>query len=1009
MSFMNTFTKNSLSALESAQNLARGLQHSVIQPVHLAVILFDQREAQRANPMAGSSEAGSADFSLGPALVERAGGDLDLLKGSLRQLLKRIPSQTPAPVQVEVGPHLLAVLRSANNLRMQQQDSHTALDHLVLALAGADQSPGAASPGQSAAVRDVQEALRGAGITAAKLTEAARATRGSRKVTSDMDDANFEALKKYGVDLVERASSGHLDPVIGRDDEIRRVIRVLSRRTKNNPILIGEPGVGKTAVVEGLAQRIVRGDVPDGLHCRVISLDMGALLAGASYRGEFEARLKAVLQEVSDARGRVILFIDEIHTVLGAGRSGDGGAMDAANLLKPMLARGELRCIGATTLEEYRKHVEKDAAFERRFQPVHVSEPTIPDTISILRGIKDKYESHHGVRIADAALVSAAQLGARYITQRFLPDKAIDLLDEACANVRVQLDSQPEAIDKLERRQLRLEVELAALEKEEAGDQAARQRADAVRASLASIQESLAPLRARYEAERGRVDQMRTLRRKLDEVYQKMEEAERNRQTDVVADLRYGAIPDLRARLEELSTLEEADRSAPASPGGAGTPAEAPMLSETVGPDQIAEIVSRWTGIPVSRLTQTERDKLLHLGENLHKQVIGQSEAVDAVAAAVLRSRAGLSRERQPVGSFLFLGPTGVGKTELAKALARELFDDESNIVRLDMSEYMERHSVARLIGSPPGYVGYDDGGQLTEAVRRRPYSVVLFDEVEKAHPDVFNSLLQVLDDARLTDGRGRVVDFSNCVLIMTSNLGAKHLFDSFRQGAGDGTGTGTGTGGGLSKATREKVMDAVRGHFRPEFLNRLDDIVLFAPLRTDELRQVVRLQFGSVGRRLRDRNIELVIEDSACDLVLAEAYDPAYGARPLRRYIEKNLVTELSRQLVAGVLHNDQRVAVAAEPGARRFAFRVLADLAPATGAGRGGRDVDDDDDSTMDLVGGGNGAVGRKGVPGGARQHHAAKRQNTGGGRIESLSSDDFEDLSGDEDSHMEVDSRR
>jgi ATP-dependent Clp protease ATP-binding subunit ClpB len=699
------------------------------------------------------------------------------------------------------------------------------------------------------------------------------------------------ALETYGQNLCELADAGKLDPLIGRDEEVRRVVQVLARRTKNNPVLIGEPGTGKTAIVEGLAQRIVENDVPDALRsCKVISLDMGALIAGASYQGQFEERLKSVLEEVKKAEGKIILFIDEVHTVLGAGKS--GGQMDAANLLKPMLARGELRCIGATTLEEY-KHVEKDPAFERRFQKVLVGEPSVPDTVSILRGLKNKYETHHGVHINDSALVAAANLSSRYIQDRFLPDKAIDLVDEACAKVRCQLDSQPEVIDQLERKQLQLDVEATALKSEK--DAASKQRLKVVQETLEQVKNELGPLKKRHALDKARVDEVRTLKRKLDQLTSKMEAAERRKDLSLVADLRFGAIPEMQRKLEhttkELENFhaEHGDHR---------------LLTEIVDQESIAEIVSRWTGIPVSKLTQSQSQKLLELHETLQQRVLGQKQAVQAVADAVMRSRAGLSNAKQPA-SFLFLGSTGVGKTELAKALAFALFDNEKHMIRLDMSEYMEKHSVSRLIGAPPGYVGYEQGGQLTETVRRKPYSVVLLDEVEKAHPEVLNALLQVLDDGRLTDGKGRTVNFANAVIIMTSNLGSQYLNEkTLPLDAPEGP---------VPEKVKEMVMSVVRQHFRPEFLNRLDDIVVFSPLRKESLRKIVVQQAQSVGDRLKERDIQLHLDPSAVDFVLEQAWDPAYGARPLRRFMDHHVATELSRMLLAGKLPEHSTVNVSA------------------------------------------------------------------------------------------------
>lgn len=724
------------------------------------------------------------------------------------------------------------------------------------------------------------------------------------------------------------AEQGKLDPVIGRDDEIRRVIRVLSRRTKNNPVLVGDPGVGKTAIVEGLAQRIVRKDVPANLQARLFSLDMGALIAGAKYRGEFEERLKAVLKEVKDAEGGIILFIDEIHLVLGAGKT--DGAMDAANLLKPMLARGELRCIGATTLDEYRKYVEKDPAFERRFARVDVGEPSLLDTISILRGLTPRYEAHHGVRIQDSALVTAATLAHRYIQNRFLPDKAIDLVDEACANVRVQLDSQPEIIDNLERKRLQLEVEETALSKEK--DAASKQRLAKVKEEISTIDDQLRPLRAQYEAERGRVNEIQNLQKKLDDLKNKIADAERRRDLATAADLRYYAVPDIEKRIKELEAQEKAKKESGDTSGK--------LVKEVVTSDQIAEVVARWTGIPVEKLSRSQMERLLKLEDRLHERVVGQDQAVTAVAEAILRSRAGMSRENQPIGSFLFLGPTGVGKTELAKALAVELFDDEKAMIRIDMSEYMEQHSVARMIGSPPGYIGHDEGGQLTEALRRKPYSVVLFDEIEKAHPQVLTVLLQVLDDGRLTDGKGRTIDCTNAVIILTSNVGAFHLQHLFEKTDWDGT---------IDEGTRGKVMQELRASFRPEFLNRLDDIIIFTPLGKNQLGEIVRIQLKGISARLESRGIKIELDEKAVQYILSVAYDPQYGARPIRRWLEKHLVTQLSKMLIAGKLRDRQIVKVTVDPKSGELVFTT--EKNPDVKVGNGVYIVDEDDEEMDDA----------------------------------------------------------
>ncbi|CAB4373190.1 unnamed protein product [Rhizophagus irregularis] len=854
------FTDKSEKTLAAAFQIARDYSHVQLISAHIACALFDDTEGE----------------SLFKNIINKAGGDASSAERAFKKLVVRAPAQDPPPTDVSLSPQAGKVIRAAHDIQQRQKDSYISQDHLILAL-----------------TEDAQclQALTESGVSKKSLEMAISQVRGNRHVESKSADENYEALSKYAVDLIQLAKAGKLDPVIGRDDEIRRVIRVLARRTKNNPVLIGDPGVGKTAIVEGLAQRILRKDVPQSLNAKLFSLDMGALIAGAKYRGEFEERLKAILKEVKESEGGIILFIDEIHLVLGAGKA--EGSMDAANLLKPMLARGELRCIGATTLDEYRKYVEKDAAFERRFQQVLVGEPSVLDTISILRGLKERYEIHHGVKISDTALVAAAQLSARYITNRFLPDKAIDLVDEACANTRVQLDSRPEIIDQLERRHLQLEVEAAALSKEK--DESSRQRLEKAKEEMAEIEEKLRPLKARYENDKDRFDEIRRLKQKLDELRAKADDAERRTDIQTAADLRYYAIPEVENRIQELQSQKDIDDQNKAA--NSNNNEEYNLLTDTVGPEQINEIVSRWTGIPVSRLSKSQAERLLTLSESLHKRVIGQDEAVDAVSNAVLRSRAGLAREKQPLGSFLFLGPTGVGKTELSKALAQELFDDEKFIVRIDMSEYMESHSVARLIGAPPGYVGHDEGGQLTEAVRRRPFSVILFDEVEKAHVQVVNILLQVLDDGRLTDGQGRHVDFSNTVIILTSNLGSRHL-----QGLSSDS---------INDTIKEKVMFDVKTHFRPEFLNRLDDIIIFTPLSVQDIRKIVYVQLERLNNRLEDRRIKLVLNDDAFKWFSEYGYDPEYGARPLNRLIKHRILNPLSRLLIEGKVKNGDVVKV--------------------------------------------------------------------------------------------------
>ena len=864
------FTQQTQKILSRADAIAKERKHGYLGALHLGAAMFEDVNG------------------LGARVATKLRGDSNALKDQFYARLTSIPVQNPPPQQLPSGSDFQRVFNTAQQKKTELGDSLMSVEHFLIGLYEA---------------RDCDVILTQAGLTKDAVIKTVMELRAGKKVTNKFQEETYEALQKYAIDLCKMAEDGRLDPVIGRDEEVRRTIRVLSRRTKNNPVLIGEPGVGKTAIVEGIAQRIVRGDVPESLNARIYSLDMGALIAGASYRGEFEERLKSVLKECTQNQDKIILFIDEIHLVLGAGKA--DGAMDAANLLKPMLARGELRTIGATTLEEYRKYVEKDAAFERRFQPVYVNEPSVEDCISILRGLKDRYENHHGVQITDSAIVLAAQLADRYITNRFMPDKAIDLIDEACANTRVQLDSRPEQIDQLERRRRQLEIETKALEREKAATVA--ERLALVRAEIQKINDTLLPLQARYEEERSRVTMLQELTSRLEEKKIKLDRAERNHDMETAADLKYNVIPLLQDNIRNMKERMENEK-------------KTHMLQETVREEDIAQVVARWTGIPISKLTQTERQRLLSLADELHKRVKGQNEAVDRVAEAILRSRAGLSRRNRPTGSFLFLGPTGVGKTELAKALAHELFDDEKHIVRIDMSEYMEQHAVARLIGAPPGYIGHDAGGQLTEPVRRRPHSIVLFDEVEKAHPNVFNVLLQVLDDGRLTDSHGRTVDFSNTVIIMTSNLGSQHLLSM---------GTNSPT---IPEMTRNKVMTEVRSFFRPEFLNRLDDIVLFRRLGFGELHEIVDATIADINVRLKDRAITVAATPEAKDFILEQGYDPDYGARPLKRWVERNVVTDLSRLIVGGQLNDGGLVAIALNrtaAGGPKLVFQVTAKAA--------------------------------------------------------------------------------
>jgi ATP-dependent Clp protease ATP-binding subunit ClpB len=843
---MNTdkLTQKSIEAMQAAQADALRRRNPSVDVPHLLAALLDQEQG------------------LVPRLVEKAGVQPAILRARVGEVLERLPSQSGGSTEagkVYVTQELNETLVKAADHAKRLKDEFVSVEHLLLAMLEADKRS------------ETGRALKDAGLTQSALLAALKEVRGSQRVTTDAPEQAYEALSKYGSDLVAQAREGKLDPVIGRDTEIRSVVRILSRKTKNNPVLIGEPGVGKTAIVEGLAQRIVRGDVPEGLKDRTIyALDMTALMAGAKYRGEFEERLKAVLNEIKAAEGRIILFIDEIHTIVGAGRT--EGSTDAANMLKPMLARGELHCIGATTLDEYRLHREKDAALERRFQPITVDAPSVEDTISILRGLRDRFELHHNVRIQDAALVSAATLSDRYISDRFLPDKAIDLMDEACASIRTEMDSMPSELDEITRKVMRLEIEETALKKER--DAASHERLDALRKELADLRTQADAMRLKWESEKKAIGEVQKLREQLDRARQECDTAERAYDLDKVAKLRYGTLPELERKLADLQ--KKAD-------GGAA------MLREEVTEEEIAEVVSRWTGIPLKRLVETERDKVLRLGDALHERVIGQDEAVQAVADAVLRARAGIQNRQRPLGAFLFLGPTGVGKTELARTLARELFDAEDHMVRIDMSEYMEKHSVSRLVGAPPGYVGYEEGGQLTEAVRRKPYAVVLLDEIEKAHPDVFNILLQVLDDGRLTDSHGRTVNFRNTIIIMTSNLGSQFLMDGITKD------------GAIRESARREVMAALKQAFRPEFLNRLDETVLFKPLTRPEIARIVRLMLEDLRGRLHERGLGLDVTDKAVGLIVDSGYDPVYGARPLKRFIQRELETPAARRIVTG------------------------------------------------------------------------------------------------------------
>ncbi len=877
---INRFTEKVQESISAAQSLATRHGHQQVDVEHLLTALLEQERG------------------LAISILNKADINVEALKRRLQQELERLPKvsgPSGGPDQIYLTPRLNRLFTQAEDEAKKLKDQYISIEHLLVAVTDDSGSAG--------------RVLKEFGVARERLMQALREVRGNQRVTSQNPEATYEALDRYGRDLTKLANQGKLDPVIGRDDEIRRVVQVLSRRTKNNPVLIGEPGVGKTAIVEGLAQRIVRGDIPEGLkNKRVVSLDMGALIAGAKYRGEFEERLKAVLKEVQESEGAIILFIDEMHTVVGAGKA--EGAMDAGNLLKPMLARGELHCIGATTLDEYRKHIEKDAALERRFQPVLVDQPTVEDTISILRGLRERYEVHHGVKIKDAALVGAAVLSNRYISDRFMPDKAIDLVDEAAAKLRTEIDSMPSELDEILRRVMQLEIEREALKKE--SDSASKERLARLEKELADLKSQGDALKAQWQAEKDGVQRLRSIREQIERAKIEIEQAERQYDLNRAAQLKYGTLSELERKLQteekQLSSKQGSAR----------------LIKEEVDEEDIADVVSRWTHIPVSKLLEGEMQKLLHLEEELHSRVVGQDEAVTATAEAVMRARSGLKDPNRPIGSFIFLGPTGVGKTELARALAQFLFDDERAMIRIDMSEYQEKHTVARLIGAPPGYIGYDEGGQLTEAVRRRPYSVILFDEIEKAHHDVFNVMLQILDDGRLTDGQGRTVDFKNTIVIMTSNIGSHRILE--HRGAFEGRDY---------ERMKSAVLDEMRSHFRPEFLNRVDEVIVFHALSEEHLKRIVEIQLAHVRARLAERHISIELTEAAREFLVRSGYDPVYGARPLKRAIQKKVETPLGRLILQGTVRDGQTVLVDRDSASGELRFETHAAPVPeAVGA---------------------------------------------------------------------------